>query len=308
MAEFIDRYLEHYFEELEPLDFYRAIFQKGELETRGKHEQGKYHAIAVELLPKAAENKKNVRRYVVYDDLKEIEQLLESDNFVIISPISYIGLSRKSENARYIHAMAIDLDGITKEQNLVDLFHQINTIEYIPKPTYIVSSGTGLHLYYQFEQPIPCFENIIKQLQRLKKDLTKKIWNGYITEFEDNVQYESLFQGFRLGGGVCKDKSKRTRVFEIGSKVSIEYLNDFVIDEKNKVTEYTYKSKLPLSQAQEKYPEWYKSSQKELGQQKKICSIGGLIGLKKKQKPVIDTIVVCAWRFMLRKAELIEKS
>ena len=118
MAEFIDRYLEQYFEELEPLDFYRAIFQKGELETRGKHEQGKYHAIAVELLPKAAENKKNVRRYVVYDDLKEIEQLLESDNFVIISPISYIGLSRKSENARYIHAMAIDLDGITKHRSL----------------------------------------------------------------------------------------------------------------------------------------------------------------------------------------------
>ena len=260
MAEFINKYLETYFDELEPLEFYRAIFQEGELEERGIQEKGKYHAIAVELLPKETENKKNVRRYIVYDDLKEIEQLLESDNFIIISPISYVGTSRKSENARYIYALAIDLDGITKEQNIIDLFHQMKTEYYgkifLPTPTYIVSSGSGLHLYYQFEQPIPCFENIVKQLQKLKKDLTKKIWNGFVTSLEDNVQYESLFQGFRMCGGVTKSGG-RTRAFEIGGKVSIEYLNDFVTDDRNKVTEYTYKSKLLLSEAKEKYPEWY---------------------------------------------------
>lgn len=249
-----------YFDELEPLDFYRKIFPKGELEARGtengEYERGKYHAIAVELLPRAAENKKNVRRYVVYDDLKEIEQLLESNNFIIISPISYIGTSRKSSNARFIYAMAIDLDGITKERNLADLFLQINDRGFLPRPTYVVSSGNGIHLYYQFEQPIPCFTNIIKQLQRLKKDLTKKIWNGYVTELEDKIQYESLFQGFRMGGGVTKN-GDRTRIFETGDKVSIEYLNDFVIDKCNQVTEYTYKSNLTLSQAKEKYPEWY---------------------------------------------------
>lgn len=264
MADFINKYLEQYFDELEPLEFYRNIFPQGELETRGtvngEYERGKYHAIAVELLPKAAENKKNVRRYIVYDDLKEIEQLLESDNFIIISPISYIGTSRKSDNARYIYALTIDLDGITKEQNIIDLFHQMKTEYYgkiyLPTPTYIVSSGSGLHLYFQFEKPIPCFENIVKQLQRLKKDLTKRIWNGYVTSLDDNVQYESLFQGFRMCGGVTKSGG-RTRAFEIGGKVSIEYLNEFVSDERNKVTEYTYKSNLPLSQAKEKYPEWY---------------------------------------------------
>ena len=260
MADFINKYLEQFFDELEPLEFYRGIFPKGELETRGQKEKGKYHAIAVELLPKAAEDKKNVRRFVVYDDLKEIEELLKSDNFIIMSPISYVGLSRKSDNARYIHALAIDLDGITKEQNIIDLFHQMNTKVfdkiYLPTPTYIVSSGNGLHLYYQFEQPIPCFENIVKQLQRLKKDLTTKIWNAYTTELSDNIQYESLFQGFRLGGGITKSGG-RTRIFQIGGKVSIEYLNEFVIDKKNQVLEYTYKSKLSLSQAKEKYPDWY---------------------------------------------------
>ncbi len=256
MAAFIDRFLEQYFDELEPIEFYRAIFQEGELEKRGHRQQGKYHAIAVELLPKAAENRKNVRRYVVYDDLKELEQLQESNNFIIISPISYVSRRRKSENARYIYAMAIDLDGIEKEQNIIDLFHQIETVEYIPKPTFIVSSGSGIHLYYQFIKPIPCFDNIIKQLQQLKRDLTKKIWNGYVTTLENNIQYESLFQGFRMVGGVTKD-GRRTRAFQVGDKVSIEYLNDFVIEEKHKVTEYKYKSELPIAEAKEKYPEWY---------------------------------------------------
>jgi len=260
LADFINTYLEQYYDELEPMEFYRSIFPKGELETRGIKEKGKYHAIAVELLPKAAENRKNVRHYSIYDDLQEIETLQKSDNFIIISPISYIGTSRKSENARYIYALAIDLDGITKEQNIIDLFHQMNTEihgkYYLPKPTYVVSSGNGLHLYYQFEKPIPCFENIVKQLQRLKKDLTKSIWNGYVTDLYESIQYESLFQGFRMGGGVTKS-GDRTRIFQIGSKVSIEYLNDFVIDKRNRVTEYKYQSALSLAQAKEKYPEWY---------------------------------------------------
>ena len=34
--------------------------------------------------------------------------LTKSENFIIVSPISYAGKSRKSENARYIYAMAED--------------------------------------------------------------------------------------------------------------------------------------------------------------------------------------------------------
>lgn len=256
MTDFINNYLNQYFDEVEPFDFYRSIFSEGELETRGKEEKGKYHAIAVELLPKAEEDRKNIHKHIIYDDLKDIKRLLNSENFIIISPISYIGKSRKSDNARYIYAMAIDLDGIENITNLTDLFKQIEEANYLPKPTYIVSSGTGIHLYYQFIEPIPCFKNIVKQLQNLKRDLTQKIWNGYVTTLSRSIQYESLFQGFRLVGGVTKD-GNRTRVFEIGDKVSIEYLNEFVIDDNNKVTEFKYKSSLPLSIAKEKYPEWY---------------------------------------------------
>lgn len=253
MGNFIVEYLEQYFDEVEPLDFYRAVFPVGELEEQGTHEKGKYHGIAVELLPKE-EEKQNARRYIIYNDLKEIEKLLISDNFIIISPISYIGKSRKSENARFMYALAIDLDGIVKKQNMIDLFYQQKN-NYLPRPTFIVFSGNGIHLYYVFEKPIPLFKNIIKQLAKLKHELTRKIWNGYVTSLEDNVQYESLFQGFRLAGGVAKDGS-RTRIFSIGDKVSIDYLNSFV-EKEYRVTQRNYNSNLSLEEAKKLYPEWY---------------------------------------------------
>ena len=258
MSNFINDYLNQYFDEVTPFEFYRSIFPEGELEEQGNQQHGKYNAIAVEVLPEANKktNRQNVHRYLVHDGLEKLPELLESENFIIMSPISYAGMSRKSENARYIYALAFDLDGITKEQHLIDLFHQIDTVEHLPKPTYIVSSGSGLHLYYQFEKPIPCFDNINKQMARLKKSLTSRLWNMYTTSLSKNVQYESVFQGFRLVGGVTKSGS-RTRAFATGDKVTIEYLNSFVWDEKDKVTEYTYKSKLTLSEAQKKYPEWY---------------------------------------------------
>ena len=122
-------------------------------------------------------NKFKSKKFLITDGLEELKELEKKDNFIIISPISYAGKNRTAENARFIYAMAIDLDGMTKEQNIIDLFHQIKH-EVIPKPTYVVFSGNGLHLYYKFEKPIPCFRNIVEQLAKLKQAITKKVWNG----------------------------------------------------------------------------------------------------------------------------------
>lgn len=254
MRAFIADYLNRYFDELPPQDFYRSLFPIGELEERGKQEQGKYNAIAVELLPAADTDQANARRHIITDDLRRIEDLLKSDNFIIISPISYAGKSRIAANARFMYAIAIDLDGITEEHYLADLFFQMKN-GFIPQPTYTVFSGTGIHLYYQLEEPLPCFKNIVKQLAELKKALTKKIWNKYTTELYDRPQIESLFQGFRMVGGITKSGG-RTRAFITGEPVSIDYLNSFV-EEKARLTEYRYKSRLTLAEAEKKYPEWY---------------------------------------------------
>lgn len=253
---FICNYLKQFFDEVTPLEFYRSIFPVGSLEKKGQQHTGEYNALAVELLSplKGKERRSNAKKYIITDGLEVLNELLKSENFVIISPISYIGKSRQSQNARFIYAMAIDLDGVTQLRNLQDLLYQIEE-KYLPKPTYLVWSGTGLHLYYQFEVPLPCFKNITSQLTELKKALTFQIWNGYVSEEAEKPQIESLFQGFRMVGGVTKG-GNRTRAFYLGKKVTIEYLNNYV-PEQSRVVSYRYQSKLTLKQASEKYPEWY---------------------------------------------------
>ena len=252
---FITEYLSQFYDEAEPKEFYRAVFPTGELERTGVREKGKYNGIAVELLPKRIEGRQVTRRYTITDDLDMIDRLTQSKEFIIISPISYAGKSRESKNARYIYGLAIDLDGVDKPENIRDLFHQMDNAEFLPKTTYIVASGTGLHLYYLFREPVPCFKNITKQLSVLKTALVRKIWNMYTTSLSNRIQIQSLFQGFRMVGGVTK-VGTRVRAFETGPKVTIDYLNGFV-DPEYQVTQFTYRSKLTLSEAKVKYPEWY---------------------------------------------------
>ena len=48
----------------------------------------------------------------ITDDLDVIGDMAGTDDFCLMSPISYAGKSRKSSNARFMYALAIDLDGI----------------------------------------------------------------------------------------------------------------------------------------------------------------------------------------------------
>lgn len=250
--------LESLFEEVNYKDFYRDIFPIGSLEQKGVYEEGKYNAIARSI--KVGKNR--TERYIVTDDLDVLDDLVESNDFCIIRPISFIGKSAKSDNARMMYAMAIDLDGINSKKNFDFLIHQINNghnmlafVWGLPMPTYLVSSGTGIHLYYVFEKPIPMFKNVVKELAKLKKRLTWQAWTQGASALSDNVQYESLFQGFRMVGTITKN-GVRCRAFKVGNKVTIEYLNKYVPDE-YQVESIVYQSNLPLKVAKELYPEWY---------------------------------------------------
>lgn len=254
-SEFIAEYMEQFFDEVTPYEFYRAVFPEGELQSRGEYEAGKYCGVAVELLPRKKDStEQKAKRFVLTDDLFILDKLLESENFIIISPISYKGKSRHGDNARFIYGIAIDLDGISSKQNITDLFYQMQN-DILPTPTYTVASGSGLHLYYLFEEPLPAFDNINKQLHELKTALIKRIWNKYVTALYDKPQYQSIFQGFRLVGGITKDGS-RTKAYQTGKHITVEYLNEFVPDDK-KMKQFSYKSNLTLAVAKKKYPDWY---------------------------------------------------
>lgn len=246
------------FDEVLYMDFYRDIFPEGSFEKQGIYEDGKYNGIAVSI----RKGEKKARRMTVTDDLDAIEEMALTDNFCIMSPISYVGKSRKSENARLMYALAIDLDGMETLKQWQFFIEQIERghemlsfIWGLPRPTYLVASGTGLHIYYVFKKPVPLFRNIVEQLEVLKRRLTWQAWTQGASSLHDNVQYESLFQGFRVVGTVTKNGG-RCRAFRVGEKVTIEYLNRYVPDE-YRVKSFAYQSDLRLAEAKEKYPEWY---------------------------------------------------
>lgn len=246
------------FSEVFPLDFYRDIFPVGSFEKKGVYVDGQYNGIAVSV----GVGNQLTKRLTITDDLDGIKDLCNSNDFCLMSPISYAGKARTSVNARFLYALAIDLDGVSTLKNWDFLLEQFEMglkwhyfIWGLPTPTYLVSSGTGLHLYYVFEKPIPLFKNVVKQLEVLKRQLTWQAWTQGASTLSDNVQYESLFQGFRMVGTITK-KGTRARAFRFGQKTTIEELNLYVPDE-YQVTDYVYKSDLRLSKARELYPEWY---------------------------------------------------
>ena len=259
-----------YYEEVQPYDFYRAIFPDGELDEDEAYTKGKYCAIALEITKlkrkdAAGRDKTIVYRHTVTDDLDMVDQLLHSPNFCVLAPISYVGKSRKSSNARVMYALGVELDNLrvrgTQQlglENLIDRFS--DEAHYIPKPTFLVASGNGVHLYYVWEQPLVLFPNTIQSLKRYKEQLTKMIWSRSVTTSYTaaEIQQESIFQGFRMPGTLTK-AGDRAVAFRVGEPVSIEYMNKFMKSSlRGKCNiEGTYKTDLHLAEAKELYPDWY---------------------------------------------------
>lgn len=253
------------FIEVEPLEFYRDIFKFGELDVKNAFTKNKFIGIACEFCNVKKSNGKDlVKRYSITDDLDIIKDLLLSDNFVIISPISYIGKSRKTENARLMYAFAIEIDNLLSIDNdqrgYKDLLFQMKN-KVLPTPNYFVASGNGLHLYYVFDKPLVLYPNVIKSLINYKKAATPFFWNRYVTTSykKSDIQFESPFQGFRLAGGITKN-GDRTKVFKVKNEpTTVQELNAVLCSDKKNYIEEVYKSNISLQDAKEKYPEWYKN-------------------------------------------------
>ena len=251
-------YMSDKYEELAPLDFYREIFPSGELQKREETHNWKYNALAVEF--EKTKYGQRCKKWVCEDDFEKLADLMNSENFISMAPISYVGKKRTAAAARYMYAMCFDLDGLEDKYNIQDLFHHMD-IEIIPRPQFIACSGFGLHLYYQFEYPVPLFQNMAKELQILKQALTKNIWNQYITTLSSKIQYQPIYQGFRIVGGVTKDYAQtghRVKVWRTNTHPTcIEELNNFV-PKSSRVKNIQYKPIMTIKQAKEKYPNWYK--------------------------------------------------
>ena len=252
------------------VDFYDDVFGEDLEEKRmpEDYKTGEYAGIAIERIKKVDKNGNSVlnkkgeqvytgRRTTVTRGNQELYDLIDrSNNFCILAPISYAGRVRTNENARYLYALCIEVDHIEPKNGLDELFYSWErTVMPLPKPTYIVCSGKGLHLYYVFERPIPLWKNIFEGLKEAKNYFTPMFWTKYITTAYQEVEYESVNQPFRCVGSRTKNNGYAL-AFEIGEKVTIEYMNQFLPVDKQ--MSCIYKSSCSLEQAKELYPDWYR--------------------------------------------------
>lgn len=136
-------------------------------------------------------------------------------------PLSHIlGRQRRGQNARYLYAMVFDLDGVGMPQ-LRDTLHQMNK-DIIPRATFVVNSGTGLHLYYVLTEPIPMYPQNQKILKELKYALTRQIWNRFTSSIKE-PQMQGILQGFRVVGTSSKlGKDYPVVAYRYGGAVALE--------------------------------------------------------------------------------------
>ena len=259
-------HLEQFLEQVEPFEFYREIFPEGSFERQGHYEDNKPNGIAVSLPGKGGsvsgialeiEGDGKAKRYIITDDLLKLDDLRETD-FTILSPISYWGGKRSGKMARFLYALVFDIDGVGMPQ-LRDVLHQMNK-DILPKATFVVNSGTGLHLYYVLSEPVPMYPHNQHYLKELKYSLTRQIWNRFTSSIK-KPQMQGILQGFRVvGSGTKLGKGYPVVAYRLGDRVELDDFLEYIPasnGERQKLQGILRKSSMPLAEAKEKYPDWY---------------------------------------------------
>ena len=245
-------------EEVDALEVYGDIFRLGEglIQSEGVESRDfKSNPIAY------WKNDKDLKGHyrIMFDDtFPEILKECQEADFCIVNGITYYGRKNLQSSAGKLYSLIFDLDGVT-EKGLRALWSQCVNAEILPLPNYLILSGHGVHLYYVMEDPVPLYPNIKIQTKALKYALTEKMWNMYVTNDWDKVQYQGINQGFRVIGGKTKIDGVRVRAFRIHSTpYTLTKLSEYVPEESRVDESKIWKeSRMSLQEAKEKYPEWY---------------------------------------------------
>ena len=260
-------YLASRYQEEAPEAFYRAVFPEGSLAS-APYENGAYNGVLVRVLGRGT-GEERAERHQIVDSLEAISSTVKiaqafGGEFDIVSPVSYAGRRPMLDRAHELFAIAFDLDGVKIEDGkpvgLVDLLYQMDDVPgvrppVLPRPTYIVSSGTGLHLYYLLDQPVRMWPNVCEALCVFRNALTRRCWNQYVTDLSKEPQLEGVVQGFRMVGSMAKDGEQVVRAFKTGARVDMGYMNEFVPEEA-RVSDEVLIPQYTLEQARKMWPEW----------------------------------------------------
>lgn len=258
-------------EEVDGSDFYAELFPDNEVKGELCQDFTRPNAIYLYKDEQDEGSRRNLRRRVMLKDTweEDYREYVEGNPMTLCSGLSYRGRSNKLSKAQRMHALIFDIDGVGGKEYrefLAD-FHEGELYEQtgkfniycLPRPTFTILSGSGLHLYYVFEQPIDLYPDIKPQLQKMKYNLTRYLWQYKHTSQNKVVQYQSINQGFRMVGSYNSKYDLRVRAFRTGGRWTIERLNRFVRGKEDQVNlEKRFKtSKVNREKAKELWPDWY---------------------------------------------------
>lgn len=250
-------------------DMYSDIFKLGEGYIQKENDTSNDMKANPIIYFKNNDEKQGHYRIMFEDTFRDTLREATDYDFAIMNGITYFGRKRDQNHASKMYAMIIDLDYVDSIK-LDNFLNAAFKVDAYPVPNYLILSGSGVHLYYVFEEPIPLYPNIKLQLKNFKYALTNKIWNQY-TSHSKKVQKQGIFQPFRIVDGKTKytyndvllDKEGkvvfRARAYRINEHpFNLDNLGSF-IPEEYRVDEAKLfrESKFTLEDAKEKYPKWY---------------------------------------------------
>ena len=248
--------------EFNGFDFYRFIFPDNESSGERSTDFSRPNAIYL-YAPSEEQGTRKLRRRIMLHDTWERDymEFVEQNPMTLCSGLSYRGRANRVENAQRMNALIFDLDGVGQKE-IETLFIRFDRppekLRTLPRPTFIVASGNGIHLYYVFREPIDLFPNIKVQLKALKYALTFRIWEYKSTSQQRAIQYQSINQGFRMVGSVNAKYDTEMRAFQTGERVTLDYLNQYVKpSERVDINRPFQPSKMTREAAKIAYPEWY---------------------------------------------------
>ena len=208
----------------------------------------------------AQQGKGRTRQWVIDDSLKMLDKVI-GDRFGLIPPISFYGKTHTKENAHELFAMVIDVDYVGKQQ-LKNLLKQFGNGVQL-RPTYLVSSGKGVHLYYFLQEPVQLYRNREKVLAELKEAFIRRLWNDTSSIRPDSPDITGIYQGFRCVGSQSKlGADFPVKAYKLSeNRYTLEDIKASIpsckVDLAPLYEKPRRKSTVTLEEAKELYPEWY---------------------------------------------------
>lgn len=244
--------------EVDALTMYRDIFSLGDgLIQKVGEPAGAFKANPIGYYRQNG-RKKGHYRIFFEDTFEETLKELQEADFAIVNGITYFGRKNVQEHASKVHALILDLDGVTDKTLGTFLHGAFSDFDLYPLPNYIALSGHGVHLYYLLDEPVPLYPNIKIQLKAFKYAMIEKLWNEY-TSRDRKKQFQGINQGFRPIGGKTKIDGVRVRAFLMNSHPhTLGSLGKYVPEESRVDEGKLFKeSHMTLEQAKKAYPQWY---------------------------------------------------